>query len=55
MKQANTIPRRRLFAAGRIPAKRPSVDRLMALADALDGAELRLTHLPLPAVPKEAA
>lgn len=55
MSEANTLPRRRLFAAGRIPAKRPSVDRIMALADALDGADLRLAHFPLPAAPKEAA
>lgn len=55
MSEANTMPRRRLFAAGRIPAKRPSVDRLIALAEALDGTELRLVHFPLPAMPKEAA
>ena len=55
MEEGNTVPRRRLFAAGRIPATRPRVDGILALAEALAGVELRLTHYPLPAMPKEAA
>ena len=55
MSEGNTLPRRRLFAAGRIPAKRPNVDRILALAAALDGRDLHLTMYPLPRQPQEAA
>ena len=55
MQQPTTKPRRTLFAAGRIAARRPSVDRILALAAALDGRDLHLTIIPLPPQPQEAA